>query len=89
MREHILMMKDGRVMIMRDGDMLPMEEEVTMPDGTQITVDGRVILPDGSSRMMMEGESIDLEGQMVDAADMSDRQFTEAMEDEELRDDME
>jgi hypothetical protein len=88
-RDHI-MMQDGRVMMMRNGERMPMDEEMTMPDGTKIAVDGTVMMPDGTTRMMAEGETMMMqsEGAPAGAEDMTDKQFKESMEDEELRDEL-
>jgi hypothetical protein len=86
-QDHILM-QNGKVMIMRNGEMTPMEEEMTMPDGTKVMIDGTVMMPDGTTRMMAEGETMMIQGVPASPENMSDRQFKEAMEDEELRDDI-
>jgi hypothetical protein len=86
--EDMIMMKDGRVMIVRNGEMVPMEEEMTMSDGKRVSMDGKVVMPDGTSRFLMEGEAMDMDGRLVDAEAMTDKQFKEEMEDEELRDDI-
>ena len=87
-RDDHLVMQDGRVMMMRRGETRPMDEELTMPDGTKIMIDGTVMMPDGTMRMMEEGETMLLQGEPAGAEDMTDRQFKETMEDEELRDEM-
>ena len=86
-QDHIVM-QDGRVMIMRSGEMKPMEEEMTLPDGTRVMIDGTVWDTNGSLRMMAEGETILVQGMPAGAEEMTDRQFKETMEDEELRDEM-
>ena len=68
--------------------MMPMDEEMTLPDGTKIMIDGTMMMSDGTTRMMAEGETMLLQGEPAGAEDMTDRQFKEAMEDEELRDEM-
>jgi hypothetical protein len=73
-------------MIMRNGERVPMDEDMTMPDGTRVGVDGTVMMPDGTMRIMDEGETMLLQGEPAGAEDMTDKQFKEAMEDEELRD---
>jgi hypothetical protein len=88
MHEDMIMMKDGKVMIMRNGDMMPMKDEMTLSDGTKIMPNGQVVTADGTARMMMEGEAINRHGGTVDTANMPDREFKENMEDEELRDDI-
>lgn len=74
-QDHI-MMQDGRVMIMRKGETIPLDEDITLPAGTRVATNGTVRMPDGATRMLAEGEI------------MIDRQFKETMEDEELRDDI-
>lgn len=86
-QDHI-MMQDGRVMIMRNGETMPLDEEITMPDGTRVARNGTVMMPDGTARMMAEGETMLLQGEPAGGEDMTDRQFNESMEDEELRDDI-
>ena len=81
-------MKDGRAMIVGNDGMKPLEDEMTLPDGTRVGMDGTVIMPDGTARMMEEGETIALTVETTQPEQMSDRQFKENMEDEELRDDI-
>ena len=86
-QDHI-MMENSRVMIMRNRERMPLDEDITMPDGTKVAPDGTVIMPDGTTRIMAEGETMLLQGEPAGAEDMTDRQFKENMEDEELRDDI-
>jgi hypothetical protein len=86
-QDHILM-QGGRIMIMRNGEMKPMNEEITMPDGTKVSIEGMVLMPDGTTRTMAEGETMLLQGETAGPEDMTDRQFKENMEDEELRDEL-
>ena len=88
MRQDHIMMEDSRVMIMRDGERMPLGDDLTMPDGTKVAPDGTVRSPDGTTRLMAEGETMLLHWSPVPAENMTDRQFKEAMEDEELRDDI-
>ena len=88
MHEDHIRMQDGKVMVMKNGEMMPMDEELTLPDGTKIMIDGTMMLSDGTTRMMAEGETMLLQGEPAGAEDMTDRQFKETMEDEELRDEM-
>jgi hypothetical protein len=87
-QDDMITMKDGRVMIIRNDGMAPLDDEMTLSDGTRVGMDGTVIMPDGTTRMMEEGETMDLTGEPTHAEQMSDRQFKENMEDEELRDDI-
>jgi hypothetical protein len=85
----MVMMRDGQMMITRDGKTMPMEEELTMTDGTRVLPNGQLLMADGTARLMDEGESLMLQGEPAGAENMTDRQFTERMEDEELRDEIE
>lgn len=78
-------MKDGRVLVMRNGETVPMEEDVTMADGTRVMRNGQVLMANGTARMMREGETLTLDRE---PEEMTDRQFKETMEDEELRDEL-
>jgi hypothetical protein len=86
-QDHIVM-QDGSVMTIQNGVMAPMDEDMTLPDGTRVGVDGTVMMPDGTMRMMEEGETILLQGEPAGAEDLTDKQFKESMEDEELRDEL-
>jgi hypothetical protein len=89
MHGEYVLMRDGKIIVLRNGEEMPMEEEMTMLDGTKVMPNGQVIMANGTARMMAEGETISMDGQMADPANMSDRKFKEEMEDEELRDDIE
>ena len=88
MREDHLVLHDGQVMIVRNGEMTPLEQEMTLPDGMKVSPDGTVMTPDGTTRRVQAGETILLQGMPAGPEQMSDRQFQENMEDEELRDDI-
>lgn len=57
------MMKGGRMILLVDGEMLIMENDVVTPDGTRVRTDGTVILPDGRIGQLANDEAvvIDLE----------------------------
>lgn len=83
-------MKDGKVIVMRDDEMVPLEEEMTLSDGTKVMPNGQVLMSDGTARMMAEGETMTMDRQeRGEAEKLSEGQFKEAMEDEELRDQIE
>ena len=86
-QDHIVM-QGGRVMMVHNGKLKPLDEEMTMPDGTKVKMDGTILMPDGTTRMMAEGEMTLLQGEPAGPENMTDRQFKENMEDEELRDDI-
>lgn len=79
MNADTIMMKDGKVMRMRAGKAAPMEEEVTMPDGTRILLDGTVLMTNGVTRMMAEGETMHLVHSSADTPAMPEMGSTEDM----------
>jgi hypothetical protein len=79
-------MKDGQVMVVKDGETTPMGEDVTMADGTRVMRNGQVLMANGTARMMREGETLTLDREPTEPEEMTERQFKETMEDEELRD---
>lgn len=60
MNEDRVMMKDGRMVIVRNAKLLPMDLDLTMSDGTKVTTKGSVMRPDGTVHQMQEGESINM-----------------------------
>jgi hypothetical protein len=70
MKEDMVMMKGGKMMMVKDGEMRPMDMVVTMSNGTKVTMDGTITMPDGTSRMMMDGEAMTMDGEMTTMADM-------------------
>lgn len=87
-QDDMITMKDGKVMIIHNEGMSPLEDEITLSDGMRITPDGTITMPDGSTRMMAEGETMDLGSGPTHAERMSEQEFKESMEDEESRDDI-
>jgi hypothetical protein len=82
LHEGMVTMQAGRMMVVRNGELVAMEENILLNDGTRVLTDGTVIRTDGTTRMMMDGESLDIDGEMTD------REFREEMEDNEATDDM-
>jgi hypothetical protein len=70
--ENMVMMKDGKMMTVRDGELVFLEEEISMPDGTRVLPDGRLLLSDGTSRVLSEGETLRVVGEQSDATIMPD-----------------
>lgn len=87
LNEGMIMMKDGKVMTVRSGELVLMEEEITMPDGTRVNTDGTVQLTDGTTRAMVEGETLRVVGEVVaDSTDIPEMGATEEMTGTETHD---
>ena len=62
MGDDLLMWKNGQMLILRDHEMVALQEEISLLDGTRIALDGRVILADGTFQVLVEGQNILVEG---------------------------
>ena len=58
------MMKDGKMMCVKDGKTMPMEKDMTMKDGTKCMVNGACITKDGKKMQMKDGQCMDMNGKM-------------------------
>ena len=63
-KDHI-MMKDGKVMMVMQGKSMPADKELTLGNGTKVTVDGNVTMKDGTKMMMKEGDMMTMDGEMM------------------------
>jgi hypothetical protein len=72
MKDHI-MMKDGKVMMIKAGKSMPLDKELTLTNGSKVTVDGTVTMKDGTKMMMKDGDMMTMDGEMVkhDSKDQS------------------
>ena len=62
MGDDLLMWKNGQMLILRDHEMIALQEEMSLLDGTRIALDGRVIMADGTIQALVEGQSILVDG---------------------------
>ena len=70
MMKDCCMMKDSKMMCVKDGKIMPMEKEMTMKNGTICMVNGECVMKDGTKMKMKEGECIDMSGMMSDCGMM-------------------
>jgi hypothetical protein len=55
-----VMMRDGAMVIFKDGTMMPLEKEITLPSGTVVQKDGTLKKKDGSEIKLKDGQFIEL-----------------------------
>lgn len=55
-----VMMKDGAMVIIKDGNMAPMDKAITLPSGTVVQTDGTLKKKDGSEVKLKDGQYIEL-----------------------------
>ncbi len=59
-----VMMHDGKVMVMKGGQHMPLDQQMTLPNGTTVMTDGTVKMADGTTKMLKDGECIYMDGTM-------------------------
>lgn len=65
-----VLMKEGKLWQVQNGQTMVMEKEVTMSDGTKVDTTGKVIMKDGSSMMLKDGEEVSMDGKVTDVSMM-------------------
>lgn len=63
-REH-LMLKDGKMIVVKYGKTTPLEKQITLENGTKVTPDGTITLKDGKTSMVGETDMILMDGTMA------------------------
>lgn len=58
------MMKNGKMMCMKDGKTMPMDKDMTMENGTVCMTNGECVMKDGKKMKMKEGECMDMSGKI-------------------------
>src|SRR4051812_3223111 len=53
-----VMMMNGKVMVMRSGQHIPLTQQMTLSNGTTIMPDGTVKMADGTTRMLKNDECV-------------------------------
>ena len=64
MGDDLLMWKNGQMLILRDHQLIALQEEMRLVDGTRIALDGRVIMADGTFQALVEGQAILVENRI-------------------------
>lgn len=60
-----VMKKNGKMMMVKNGQMTSLDHDMTMSNGTKIKSDGTCIKKDGTKKMMKEGQHMDMSGNMI------------------------
>jgi hypothetical protein len=58
MGDDLLILRNGKMLILRNHEMIDLQEELRLIDGTRVALDGRVITADGTSQALVEGQAI-------------------------------
>ena len=65
LKDSLMTMKDGKMMIVKNGAWMAMDAEVTCTNGRKVSVDGTISKKD-KKRKLEEGMMIDKDGQIMD-----------------------
>lgn len=60
-----VMMKDGKLMVMKGSSVTALDTDLTLTNGTVVKTDGTVKSADGTAMKLKEGEAIDMDGKMI------------------------
>jgi hypothetical protein len=60
-----IMMKDGKVMVMKGGMSMQLMKDTTLKHGVMVMMDGMVKKKDGTTHMLTEGESVMGDGKVM------------------------
>src|SRR5438128_6980118 len=55
-----VMMHDGKVMVMKDGQHSELTDDLTLSNGTTVTKDGTVKTSDGKTTMLKDGDYVEM-----------------------------
>ena len=69
-REDMVAMKGSKMVVVRNGEMKPMDMVMTLSNGIKVAMDGTITMPDGTVRRLMDGEAITMDGEMTTLEDM-------------------
>ena len=58
------MMKDGKMMVMKNGKTMPMTKNMGMKNGAMCMTNGECTMKDGKKMMMKDGDCMDMSGKM-------------------------
>ena len=72
-QDHLAALR-GRVDLVKDGDASPLKSAYRFPDGSNVQPDGRVNLPNGTIRRMLDGELYKLDGTSIPVTDTASLQ---------------
>lgn len=74
--DDLVLMRKGKMMRVQHGEMKPMEMVVNLANGARVLMDGTIVMPDGTSRRLMDGEAVTMDGEMTTAEDLIDSEDT-------------
>lgn len=62
------MIRDGRVMQVKDGNLMLIEKDITLSNGNVIMADGNYMIKGKSKAKLNEGEHLDVNGNLISSS---------------------
>ena len=62
-------MKDGKVMVMKDGQTMELMADTTLSSGAQVKTTGEVVMKDGMTATLKDGEMVGANGKIMPMMD--------------------
>ncbi len=59
-----VMMENGKMTVMKGGESMDMNEDMTMSNGTTVMKDGTVKMKNGTTKMLKDGQCVYMDGKM-------------------------
>ena len=54
----MLLMKNGQILFLKNGELITLSEDMTLADGTRIALDGSVTMAGGTLQVISEGQAV-------------------------------
>lgn len=68
-----VMMKDGKILMVKNGEFTTLDHDMTLTNGTKIVPDGNYTTYDGITMKLKEGQHIDMDGKLTFIKSKKDR----------------
>ena len=66
MKKDCVMMEGGKMMVMKAGKTMAMDQDMTLTNGATVMTDGSVKMKDGTSKQLKNGDCMYMDGKMMD-----------------------
>lgn len=68
----VVVMRKGKMMVRRHGEWHAMDMVMPLGNGARVAMDGTLVMPDGTSRTLMDGEALTMDGEMTTLAEIGE-----------------
>lgn len=68
-----VMMKEGKILMVKNGEVTTLDHDMTMTNGTKVVTDGNYTSNNGTTMKLREGQHIDMDGKLTFLKSKKDR----------------